>query len=80
MLRTMATWGGSTPCHLDEDYRSESAGAAEDNDEDGAESSSSSDVHIYPANRNQRSFKNQGRSVPIRWEGGKLSVGDVAFS
>ncbi|XP_030206362.1 pericentriolar material 1 protein isoform X2 [Gadus morhua] len=73
--RTMATWGGSTPCHLDEDYRSESAGAAGDNDEGGAESSSSSDVHIYPVNRNQRSFKNQGSNLkpPAAFSGVEVS-------
>ncbi|XP_062333249.1 pericentriolar material 1 protein isoform X2 [Osmerus eperlanus] len=60
--RTMATWGGSTPCQLDEDedgYPSE-MGAEEEEEEDeeevdGAESSSSDDVHIYSNSWNQRS-------------------------
>ncbi|KAJ3615027.1 hypothetical protein NHX12_018595 [Muraenolepis orangiensis] len=71
--RTMATWGSSTPGHLDEDYCLESAGA---DDEDGAESISSSDIHIYPTNRNLRSFKNQGSNLkpPAAFSGSEVSA------
>ncbi|XP_029605789.1 pericentriolar material 1 protein isoform X5 [Salmo trutta] len=57
--RTMATWGGSTPCQLDEDgYPSElGAEEEEEEDEDGAESSSSDDLHRY-SSRKQRSYSN----------------------
>ncbi|XP_046900898.1 pericentriolar material 1 protein isoform X8 [Hypomesus transpacificus] len=62
--RTMATWGGSTPCQLDEDedgYTSEIGAEEEEEEEEdeeeveGAESSSSDDVHIYSNSWNQRS-------------------------
>ena len=62
----MATWGGSTPCQLDEDedgYPSEMGAEEEEEEEEeedeeevgGAESSSSDDVHIYSNSWNQRS-------------------------
>ncbi|XP_036810289.1 pericentriolar material 1 protein isoform X5 [Oncorhynchus mykiss] len=58
--RTMATWGGSTPCQLDEDgYPSEmGAEEEEEEEEDGAESSSSDDLHLY-STRKQRSYSNR---------------------
>ena len=68
----MATWGGSTPCQLDEDGYPSELGAEEeeeeeeeDEEEDGAESSSSDDLHCY-STRKQRSYSNRktlGRSV-----------------
>uniref|UniRef100_A0A674BMS3 Pericentriolar material 1 n=1 Tax=Salmo trutta TaxID=8032 RepID=A0A674BMS3_SALTR len=57
--RTMATWGGSTPCQLDEDgYPSEMGAEEEEEEEDGAESSSSDDLHLY-STRKQRSYSNR---------------------
>ncbi|XP_020352755.1 pericentriolar material 1 protein isoform X5 [Oncorhynchus kisutch] len=63
--RTMATWGGSTPCQLDEDCYPSELGAEEeeeeeddDEEEDGAESSSSDDLHCY-STRKQRSYSNR---------------------
>ncbi|XP_071024697.1 pericentriolar material 1 protein-like isoform X1 [Oncorhynchus clarkii lewisi] len=63
--RTMATWGGSTPCQLDEDGYPSELGAEEeeeeeeeDEEEDGAESSSSDDLHCY-STRKQRSYSNR---------------------
>uniref|UniRef100_A0A8C7HHX9 Pericentriolar material 1 n=1 Tax=Oncorhynchus kisutch TaxID=8019 RepID=A0A8C7HHX9_ONCKI len=73
--RTMATWGGSTPCQLDEDCYPSELGAEEeeeeeddDEEEDGAESSSSDDLHCY-STRKQRSYSNRktlasGRASP----------------
>ncbi|KAM9530637.1 pericentriolar material 1 protein-like isoform 4-T4 [Salvelinus alpinus] len=60
--RTMATWGGSTPCQLDEDGYPSELGAEEeeeeeDEEEDGAESSSSDDLPCYT--RKQRSYSNR---------------------
>uniref|UniRef100_A0A8C8EH96 Pericentriolar material 1 protein C-terminal domain-containing protein n=1 Tax=Oncorhynchus tshawytscha TaxID=74940 RepID=A0A8C8EH96_ONCTS len=66
--RTMATWGGSTPCQLDEDGYPSEMGAEEEEEEeeeDGVESSSSDDLHLY-STRKQRSYSNRktlGRSV-----------------
>uniref|UniRef100_A0A674EF39 Pericentriolar material 1 n=1 Tax=Salmo trutta TaxID=8032 RepID=A0A674EF39_SALTR len=76
--RTMATWGGSTPCQLDEDgYPSElGAEEEEEEDEDGAESSSSDDLHRY-SSRKQRSYSNSktlGRSQQSQAHGG-VSIG-----
>lgn len=70
----MATWGGSTPCHLDddEDGSPSEMGAEEEEEEDGAESSSSDDIHIYSSSRTQCSYsnrKNQGRSDSMATEG-----------
>uniref|UniRef100_A0A8C7QD31 Pericentriolar material 1 n=1 Tax=Oncorhynchus mykiss TaxID=8022 RepID=A0A8C7QD31_ONCMY len=63
--RTMATWGGSTPCQLDEDGYPSELGAEEEEEEeedeeeeDGAESSSSDDLHCY-STRKQRSYSNR---------------------
>uniref|UniRef100_A0A4W5LRV0 Pericentriolar material 1 n=1 Tax=Hucho hucho TaxID=62062 RepID=A0A4W5LRV0_9TELE len=60
--RTMATWGGSTPCQLDEDGYPSELGAEEEkeeeDEEDGAESSSSDDLHRY-STRKQRSYSNR---------------------
>ncbi|KAL1023567.1 hypothetical protein UPYG_G00042480 [Umbra pygmaea] len=59
--RTMATWGGSTPCQLDEDGYPSETGAEEEEEEEedeGAESSSSDDQQLYSA-RKQRSYSNR---------------------
>uniref|UniRef100_A0A8C8BVY0 Pericentriolar material 1 protein C-terminal domain-containing protein n=1 Tax=Oncorhynchus tshawytscha TaxID=74940 RepID=A0A8C8BVY0_ONCTS len=59
--RTMATWGGSTPCQLDEDGYPSEMGAEEEEEEeeeDGVESSSSDDLHLY-STRKQRSYSNR---------------------
>ncbi|XP_052320542.1 pericentriolar material 1 protein-like isoform X4 [Oncorhynchus keta] len=65
--RTMATWGGSTPCQLDEDCYPSELGAEEEEEEEeedddeeeaGAESSSSDDLHCY-STRKQRSYSNR---------------------
>ncbi|XP_045074935.1 pericentriolar material 1 protein-like isoform X3 [Coregonus clupeaformis] len=65
--RTMATWGGSTTCQLDEDGYPSEMGAEEEEEEedeeeeeeeDGAESSSSDDLHLY-STRKQRSYSNR---------------------
>uniref|UniRef100_A0AAY4AD44 Pericentriolar material 1 protein C-terminal domain-containing protein n=1 Tax=Denticeps clupeoides TaxID=299321 RepID=A0AAY4AD44_9TELE len=60
--RTMATWGGSTPCHLDEDededgYPSEEAAE----DDSGEESSSTDELHAY-SNRKQCSHNRKTRA------------------
>uniref|UniRef100_A0A4W5RZ14 Pericentriolar material 1 n=1 Tax=Hucho hucho TaxID=62062 RepID=A0A4W5RZ14_9TELE len=58
--RTMATWGGSTPCQLDDDCYPSEMGAEEEEEEeeDGAESSSSDDLQLY-STRKQRSYSNR---------------------
>ncbi|XP_056137025.1 pericentriolar material 1 protein isoform X3 [Lampris incognitus] len=67
--RTMATWGDSTTCHIDDDedvYCSEVGVEEDEEQEGGAESSSSDDIHIYSSSRNQHSNsnrKNQGSNL-----------------
>ncbi|XP_036372444.1 pericentriolar material 1 protein-like [Megalops cyprinoides] len=54
--RTMATWGGSTPCQLDEDedgYPSEMGGEEEELEEEEANSSSSEDLAMYPSRKHR---------------------------
>ncbi|KAG9335981.1 hypothetical protein JZ751_003380 [Albula glossodonta] len=54
--RTMATWGGSTPCHLEEEedcYPSETG--AEEEEEEEEDFSSSEDTPLY-SSRTQRSY------------------------
>uniref|UniRef100_A0AAY4ADM5 Pericentriolar material 1 protein C-terminal domain-containing protein n=1 Tax=Denticeps clupeoides TaxID=299321 RepID=A0AAY4ADM5_9TELE len=79
--RTMATWGGSTPCHLDEDededgYPSEEAAE----DDSGEESSSTDELHAY-SNRKQCSHNRKTRQPGsgrrqenLRW------AADLSFS
>lgn len=64
----MATWGGSTPCRLDDEedsYASEAEAEEEEEDEEsGEESSYTDDMHVYP--RKQQPYcskKNRNRSV-----------------
>uniref|UniRef100_A0A3P8Z3N9 Pericentriolar material 1 protein C-terminal domain-containing protein n=1 Tax=Esox lucius TaxID=8010 RepID=A0A3P8Z3N9_ESOLU len=69
--RTMATWGDSSLCQLEEDGYPSETGAEEEEEEEeeeGAESSSSDDQHLY-STRKQRSYSNRkqlGRSVRSR--------------
>ncbi|XP_010889893.2 pericentriolar material 1 protein isoform X2 [Esox lucius] len=59
--RTMATWGDSSLCQLEEDGYPSETGAEEEEEEEeeeGAESSSSDDQHLY-STRKQRSYSNR---------------------
>lgn len=63
----MATWGGSTPCRLDDEedsYASDVEAEEEEEEESGEESSYTDDMHVYP--RKQQSYsskKTRNRSV-----------------
>ncbi|TRY88065.1 hypothetical protein DNTS_000044 [Danionella cerebrum] len=60
--RTVATWGGSTQCPLDDDVDDYSEMGAEENDEegDGGESSSSDEAHACSSQK-QRNFNRDNR-------------------
>ncbi|XP_057187139.1 pericentriolar material 1 protein isoform X3 [Triplophysa rosa] len=71
--RTMATWGGSTQCHLEDDDDDDySEVGAEDDDEDdhdeGEESSSTDDMHARSARKQHNYSRNSKDGLKVRRE------------
>ncbi|XP_062378772.1 pericentriolar material 1 protein isoform X3 [Sardina pilchardus] len=70
--RTMATWGGSTPCRLDDEedsYASEVEAEEEEEGEDsGEESSYTDDLQVYP--RKQPSYSSKKSRNSLKGSGG----------
>ncbi|KAG7458667.1 hypothetical protein MATL_G00222940 [Megalops atlanticus] len=68
--RTMATWGGSTPCQLDEDedgYPSEMGAEEEEVEEEEANSSSSEDLAVYSSRKHRSHGGRKSKESCPKW-------------